>query len=61
MDPPMAKVDKLGNLITAPEALKSLYLQTYVERLRHREIKADYVINHQKKTELWNMTGQQVT
>ena len=28
MDPPMAKVDKLGNLITAPEALKTLYLQT---------------------------------
>ena len=51
MDPPMAKVDKLGNLITAPEALKNLYLQTYVERLRHREIKDDYISNYQKKIE----------
>ena len=51
----MAKMDKLGNLITAPEALKNLYLQAYVERLRHREIKADYISNYQKKIELWKM------
>ena len=28
-DPPTAKKDEFGNLITAPAALKNLYLQTY--------------------------------
>ena len=55
MDPPMAKRDSLGNLITAPEALKNLYLETYVERLRHREIKSGFISNYQKKVELWDM------
>ena len=44
-DPPMAKKDKFGNLITAPEALKSLYLETYQERLKHREIESAYIEN----------------
>ena len=34
-DPPLAKMDNQGNLITAPEALKKIYLGTYVERLKH--------------------------
>ena len=55
MDPPMAKRDSLGNLITAPEALKNLYLETYVERLRHREVKSGFISNYQKKVELWDM------
>ena len=55
LDPPMAKLDKLGNLITAPERLKILYLETYVERLRHREIKPDFTSNYQKKVKLWEM------
>ena len=55
MDPPMAKLDKLGNLITAPVALKNLYLKTYVERLRHREMKFNLNSNYLKKVELWEM------
>ena len=38
-DPPMAKRDSQGNLVTAPNLLKNLYLDTYKERLRNREIK----------------------
>ena len=30
-DPPMAKHDKEGNLVTAPGALKKLYLENYIE------------------------------
>ena len=54
-DPPMAKMDNQGNLITAPEALRKLYLGTYVERLKHREIKANFSSNYLKKVELWEM------
>ena len=49
MDPPMAKLDSYGNLITAPGALKNLYLETYVERLKHREIKPDMMFNYLQK------------
>ena len=52
IDPPMAKMDKHGNLITAPEALKKLYLETYVERLNHREIAPGMESNYLKKVEL---------
>ena len=34
--PPMAKMDKNGNLITRPDKLKDLYLETYRQRLAHR-------------------------
>ena len=51
----MAKQDKYGNLITAPEALKNLYLETYVERLKHREIRPELKNNYPKKMELWEM------
>ena len=37
-DPPMAKCDRKGNLITASRALKELYIDHYVQRLAHREI-----------------------
>ena len=39
-DPPMAKKDKNGTLITSPNLLKKLYLYTYKDRLKSREIKA---------------------
>ena len=42
-DPPMGKYDEHGNLVTAPEALKALYLNHYKKRLRHRKIKAQYL------------------
>ena len=41
-DPPMAKLDEAGNIITAPESLKKLYIETYKKRLRNREIKKEY-------------------
>ena len=33
----MAKKDNKGNLITGEQALKKLYLNTFVERLEHRK------------------------
>ena len=50
----MAKVDILGNLITAPSALKNLFLDTYVERLKHRPILPNLTDNYYGKVELWN-------
>ena len=41
-DPPMAKHVYKGNLITKAEPLKKLYLDTYVESLKHRSIKAEF-------------------
>ena len=54
LDPPMAKLDTGGNLITAPPLLRKLYLDTYVHRLRHREMKADLMDLFEMKTTLWN-------
>ena len=54
MDPPMAKLDEKGMLITSPNLLKSLYLRTYKHRLRQREMKTDYSEIFVLKTELWN-------
>ena len=55
MDPPMAKFDEKGNLITAPNLLKKLYLEHYVKRLEHRTIKDNYQDNYDKKVVLWKM------
>ena len=55
LDPPMAKFDAKGNLITAPNALKKLYLEQYSERLKHRTIKGDYLENYNKKVTLWQL------
>ena len=49
MDPPLAKKDNQGNLITAPNALTNLY------RLKHRQIKPEFYGNYLKKIELWEM------
>ena len=53
-DPPMAKRDQKGNLVTAPNALKKLYLDTYVDRLNHRVMKTDLKDIFILKTLLWN-------
>ena len=42
-DPPSAKLDDKGNLITSSAALKSLYSKTYKERLRQRDMRAEYM------------------
>ena len=52
-DPPMAKHDNEGNIITAPEALKTLYLQTYQNRLKHRLMKPELMDIYFLKTKLW--------
>ena len=56
----MAKMDKHGNLITASQALKNLYLESYIERLEHRDMKPDMTSNYLKKVELWNMRFSQL-
>ena len=53
MDPPIAKVDSNGQFITSPNLLKDLYLRTYCERLRHREMLSKYEDVYEMKTELW--------
>ena len=39
IEPPMAKKDSQGNLITDQKGLEQLYLKTYVERLKPNQIK----------------------
>ena len=53
VDPPMAKNDEIGNLITAPEAIKNLYVRTYQDRLRNRQMKPELMDVYFLKTELW--------
>ena len=57
-EPPMAKRDGFGNLITAPNALKDLYLQMYSHRLRHRDIAEEFLHLHALKTDLWDRRFQ---
>ena len=57
-DPPTAKKDEKGNLITAPAALKKLYLQTYKTRLEHRKISERYQDLRDLKNELWDIRFQ---
>ena len=54
-EPPTAKKDQFGNLITATAALKDLYLQTYRNRLEHRPIKEKYQDLRILKNELWEL------
>ena len=53
MDPPMAKKDSKGNLITSPNLLKMLYAETYRNRLRQREMLPHLMDIFVLKTELW--------
>ena len=55
-EPPMAKRNENGTLITAPDLLKNLYLNTYIERLRNRPIRPGLEDIYWVKTELWRMT-----
>ena len=51
-EPPMAKEDKAGNLITGPGPAMNLYLETYKERLQHKEIGEDLKELKELKEEL---------
>ena len=55
-DPPMAKKDSKGNLVTAPSQVKQLYIDEYVHRLRHREIKSSLESLKTLKEDLWDRT-----
>ena len=50
---PVAKVDSGGRVVTTPEELKKLYLNTYVQRLRHRPIRPELKYLESLKTELF--------
>ena len=54
-DPPTAKKDDYGNLITAPQALKDLYLITYKNRLEHRKMNERYENLRKLKSDLWDL------
>ena len=51
----MAKRDSKGNLITSPLLLKKLYMDTYKERLRSREMKPELADIYCLKSELWDL------
>ena len=53
LDPQMAKLNSHGNLITSRDALKNLYLQTYANRLKHREMDAKLMDVFFLKMKLW--------
>ena len=55
IDPPMAKRDKNGDLVSNPETLKQLYVDTYKDRLRHRIISTGYEDLEKQKTFLFNL------
>ena len=59
-DPPMAKRDEGGNLITAPLPLKTLYIETYKKRLQHRPILEEYEDIYELKTLLWKLRCDEV-
>ena len=50
---PVAKVDNLGKMISNPEALKKLYIDTYKHRLRHRPIRPELKQLESLKEELF--------
>ena len=52
-EPPMAKKDSKGNIITSPTALKQLYRDEYVYRLRHREIRPTFSTLKCLREDLW--------
>ena len=53
-DVPIGKKDKRGNVITNHEALKQLYLRTYIHRLRSRPIKHEFQELRVMKMELFD-------
>ena len=52
---PVGKKDRSGNLITNHEGLKHLYLETYIHRLRNRQMKPKLEDLKLMKNELFNI------
>ena len=55
IEPPMAKKDSQGNLITDQNGLEQLYLKTYVERLKPNQIKPGLETLEEMKELLFKM------
>ena len=51
-DPPMGKKDEQGMLVTAPNLIKDLYLRTYKQRLKNREMREELLDLYFLKEEL---------
>ena len=54
VDPPTAKRDAHGILITSPNLLRKLYQETYTDRLRNRDMKPGLMDLFFNKSELWD-------
>ena len=59
-EPPSAKIDKKGTLISSPNLLRKLYLETYTERLRNREMKPELKELYFLKCELWELRKEKL-
>ena len=53
--PPVAKMDQEGNLISNKAELKSLYVDTYKHRLRHRDMKPSFSYLSELKNYLFEL------
>ena len=49
-----AKYDANGHLVTSGEKIKNLYLETYKERLAHKEIKDGLEEQQRRREELFD-------
>ena len=55
IEPQMAKRDQNGDLVSNPEALRKLYVNTYKDRLQHRIVRPGYENLELLKTFLFNL------
>lgn len=55
IDPPCAKKDKDGNLVTSKSALEKLYVETYTDRLKPNPVKEDATDEKKIKEYLFNL------
>ena len=61
LDPPTAKLDENGCLVTNTEELLNLYLDTYSKRLSHRKMKNKYEDIFELKNESWQMRLKKIS
>lgn len=59
-DPPMAKKDTAGNLVTEPEKLKQLYINEFTNRLRPREMASGMANLRSVKEKLWSKRKEEL-
>ena len=54
-EPPVAKKNEKGELVTEPNKLKELYENTYKKRLSHRSMKPELLNMYKFKMDLFNL------